>query len=49
MQSGNRAFDITPHKYVTSIVTKYSLVYSPFGINLRRVVEAKQAKLAKQK
>jgi methylthioribose-1-phosphate isomerase len=42
---GNPAFDITPHKYVTGIVTEHSVVYPPFSLNLRRVVEAEQAKV----
>lgn len=46
---GNPAFDITPHKYVTGIVTEHSVVYPPFDLNLRRVVEAEQAKLSKKK
>ena len=45
---GNPAFDVTPHRYVTGIVTEYSVVYPPFGINLRRVVEAEQAKILTQ-
>lgn len=42
---GNPAFDITPYKYVTGIVTEHSVVYPPFSLNLRRVVEAEQAKI----
>jgi len=42
---GNPAFDVTPHKYVTGIVTEHSVVYPPFDINLRRTVEEEQAKL----
>ncbi len=42
---GNPAFDVTPHKYVTGIVTEHSVVYPPFGINLRRAVEEEQAKV----
>ncbi|MCB0210660.1 MAG: S-methyl-5-thioribose-1-phosphate isomerase [Anaerolineae bacterium] len=45
---GNPAFDVTPHKYVTGIVTEHSVVYPPFDITLRRVVEAEQNKLARQ-
>jgi methylthioribose-1-phosphate isomerase len=47
---GNPAFDVTPHKYVTGIVTEHSVVYPPYSINLRRAVEEEQAKVrAKQK
>jgi methylthioribose-1-phosphate isomerase len=42
---GNPAFDVTPHKYVTGIVTEHSVVYPPFSLNLRRVVEEEQAKI----
>lgn len=47
---GNPAFDVTPYKYVTGIVTEHSVVYPPFGLNLRRAVEEEQAKIrARQK
>jgi len=46
---GNPAFDVTPHKYVTGIVTEHSVVYPPFSINLRRAVEAEQAKVMGKK
>ena len=39
---GNPAFDVTPHKYVTGIVTEHSVIYPPYEINLRRVVEEAQ-------
>lgn len=42
---GNPAFDVTPHRYVTGIVTEQRVVYPPFSLNLRRVVEEEQAKL----
>ena len=35
---GNPAFDVTPHKYVTGIVTENGIAYPPFEISLRRVV-----------
>jgi methylthioribose-1-phosphate isomerase len=44
---GNPAFDVTPHKYVTGIVTEHSVVYPPYDINLRRAVEEEQAKITK--
>ncbi len=43
---GNPAFDITPHRYVTGIVTEHSVVYPPYDLNLRRVVEAEQANVS---
>lgn len=36
----NPAFDVTPHRYVTGIVTEAGIVYPPFELNLRRAVEA---------
>lgn len=42
---GNPAFDVTPYKYVTGIVTEHSVVYPPYSISLRRVVEEEQAKI----
>ncbi len=44
----NPAFDVTPYKYVTGIVTEHSVVYPPFRINLRRVVEEEQAKIKRK-
>ena len=35
---GNPAFDVTPHKYVTGIVTENGIAYPPFEISLPRVV-----------
>ena len=38
----NPAFDVTPHRYVTGIVTESGIVYPPFVKNLRRAVEEAQ-------
>jgi methylthioribose-1-phosphate isomerase len=35
----NPAFDVTPHRYITGIVTENGIVYPPFKVNLRRAVE----------
>lgn len=35
----NPAFDVTPHRYITGIVTENGIAYSPLKINLRKVVE----------
>jgi methylthioribose-1-phosphate isomerase len=35
----NPAFDVTPHRYVTGIVTEYGIAYPPFRQSLRRMVE----------
>lgn len=45
---GNPAFDVTPNRYVTGIVTEHSVVYPPYDINLRRAVEEEQAKVQKK-
>lgn len=35
----NPAFDVTPHRYVTGIVTEVGVVPPPFTVNLRKAVE----------
>ncbi len=35
---GNPAFDVTPAKYVTGIITENGIAYPPFGISLPRIV-----------
>lgn len=35
----NPAFDVTPHRYVTGIVTEAGIVYPPFELNLRKAVQ----------
>jgi len=35
----NPAFDVTPHRYVTGIVTENGIAYPPFETSLRRVTE----------
>src|SRR5581483_3112191 len=37
---GNPAFDVTPHKYLTAIVTERGIVYPPFKDNLLKVMDA---------
>ncbi|MBS3783191.1 MAG: S-methyl-5-thioribose-1-phosphate isomerase [Anaerolineae bacterium] len=36
----NPAFDITPHRYVSGIVTENGIAYPPLALNLRRMVRA---------
>jgi len=36
---GNPAFDVTPHRYVTGIVTENGIAYPPFELSLRRLVK----------
>ena len=35
----NLAFDVTPHRYVTGIITENGVAYPPFRQSLRRMVE----------
>jgi methylthioribose-1-phosphate isomerase len=35
----NPAFDVTPQRYITGIVTENGIAYPPFKVNLRKVVE----------
>jgi methylthioribose-1-phosphate isomerase len=35
----NPAFDVTPNRYVTGIVTEHGIAYPPFNVSLRRVLE----------
>nr|HET6900868.1 S-methyl-5-thioribose-1-phosphate isomerase [Ktedonobacteraceae bacterium] len=37
IQAANPAFDVTPHTYVTAIITERGIVYPPFLEGLRRV------------
>ena len=36
---GNPAFDVTPHRYVTGIVTENGIAYPPFEVSLKRMVK----------
>lgn len=38
----NPAFDITPHRLITGIVTEYGVIYPPFAENLRQAVMESQ-------
>ncbi|MEE8392138.1 MAG: S-methyl-5-thioribose-1-phosphate isomerase [Anaerolineae bacterium] len=39
VHAANPAFDVTPHRYVTGIVTENGIAYPPFEMNLRKAVE----------
>lgn len=39
----NPAFDVTPHRLVTAIVTENGIVYPPLNINLRKAVMAEKS------
>jgi len=40
VKAAHPAFDVTPHRYVTGIVTERGIVYPPFELGLNRVKEA---------
>lgn len=40
----NPAFDVTPHRYVTGIITDRGVVYPPYSLNLRRAAGVKSAR-----
>ena len=41
----NPAFDVTPHRYLTGIVTEEGVCYPPFGESLRRAREAAEVRV----
>jgi methylthioribose-1-phosphate isomerase len=36
VKAAHPAFDVTPHRYVTGIVTERGIVYPPFGLGLKK-------------
>lgn len=42
----NPAFDVTPHRYLTGIITEEGICYPPFEISLRKAVEAAEKRRA---
>ena len=40
VKAAHPAFDVTPHRYVTGIVTERGIVYPPFELGLKKVKEA---------
>jgi methylthioribose-1-phosphate isomerase len=41
----NPAFDVTPHKYLTAVITEEGVCYPPFNTTLRRAKEAAEARV----
>jgi methylthioribose-1-phosphate isomerase len=41
----NPAFDVTPHRYISAIVTEDGVCYPPFGQSLRQAKEAAEARV----
>jgi len=35
---GNPAFDVTPNRYITALVTERGIVHPPFDVNLRNIM-----------
>jgi methylthioribose-1-phosphate isomerase len=44
VQVSNPAFDVTPYRYVSGIVTENGIAYPPFDLSLRRMVRASTEK-----
>jgi methylthioribose-1-phosphate isomerase len=40
VEVGNPAFDVTPAKFITAIVTEKGVVYPPFEENIRKIMES---------
>ena len=40
----NPAFDVTPHRYLTGIITEEGICYPPFEMSLKRAVESAEAR-----
>lgn len=38
----NPAFDVTPHRYITGIITEHGVAYPPYEVSLKRMLEASQ-------
>jgi methylthioribose-1-phosphate isomerase len=39
VHAANPAFDVTPHRYITGIVTENGIAYPPFEVSLRKMTE----------
>ncbi|MFC2072980.1 S-methyl-5-thioribose-1-phosphate isomerase [Chloroflexota bacterium] len=38
IQAANPAFDVTPHKYITAIITERAIIREPYGEGIKKVV-----------
>ena len=45
----NPAFDVTPHRYLTAIVTEEGVCYPPFAVSLRRAKAAAEVRIGEQR
>jgi methylthioribose-1-phosphate isomerase len=41
----NPAFDVTPHRYLTGIITEEGVCYPPFTVSLRKAKQAAEARV----
>ena len=41
----NPAFDVTPHRYLTGIITEEGVCYPPFTASLRKAKQAAEARV----
>jgi methylthioribose-1-phosphate isomerase len=37
VKAGNPAFDVTPNRYISGIVTEYGVIRPPFDVNLQKL------------
>jgi methylthioribose-1-phosphate isomerase len=45
----NPAFDVTPHRYLTGIITEEGICYPPFMLSLRAAKERAEARIREQR
>ncbi len=48
-QVANPAFDVTPAKYITAIITEYGVAYPPYAKSLAEIMEQARAHRSKEK
>ncbi|MFQ6100795.1 MAG: S-methyl-5-thioribose-1-phosphate isomerase [Anaerolineae bacterium] len=41
VHAANPAFDVTPHRYITGIVTENGIAYPPFEVSMRQVMDSR--------
>ena len=39
VSAANPAFDVTPHKYITAIITEKGIVREPYGEGIKKIVK----------
>jgi len=38
IQAANPAFDVTPHQYITAIITERGIIRQPYGEGIKKIV-----------